>query len=235
MKIAIMQPYFLPYVGYFSLVKASDLWIVFDSVQFIRHGWIERNRILNPNGEWQYIKVPLIKKKRGTKINDMEIRTTEKWKSKILSQLICYKKAPFYIEIIKFLEEAFNEEFDSIVEQNVHLLKNICSYLKIDFNFEIYSDKIYSIEDKINGPGDWAFEITKFHNANHYINPIDGEDLFDKAKFKSCDIQLSFLQNNLMPYPQFQNHFTSGLSIIDVLMFNDPIKTNEIIDSYKIN
>ena len=98
MKLAIMQPYFSPYLGYFSLIKHTDNFILLDTVQFIRHGWIERNRILKPGWDtWQYIKVPLEKHSKNSIIKDIRIKTNQDWKRKLISQLVHYKKrAPFY-------------------------------------------------------------------------------------------------------------------------------------------
>ena len=108
MKVGIMQPYFFPYSGYFSLIKATETFILLDEVQFIRHGWIERNRILKPNEGWQYIHCPIEKHSRETRIRDIEIRNQENWKNKILAQLIHYKKkAPYYNEVISLLETIF--------------------------------------------------------------------------------------------------------------------------------
>ena len=100
-----MQPYFVPYIGYFSLIKHSDLFILFDPVQFIRHGWIERNRVLKQNDGWLYIQVPLIKNNsRETLIKDCLIDNTKDWKSKIKSQLQPYKKiAPNYFKVLKII------------------------------------------------------------------------------------------------------------------------------------
>ena len=97
MRLGIMQPYFMPYLGYFSLIKNTDEFILFDTVQFIRHGWIERNRILKPSGGWQYFQVPIIKENgRETVIKNVRINNSENWKSKILAQLQHYKKkAPY--------------------------------------------------------------------------------------------------------------------------------------------
>ncbi len=80
MRLAVMQPYFFPYLGYFALIKKSDHFVIFDTPQFIRHGWIERNRILKPVEGWQYIKVPLVKHSRETAIKDIVIRNSENWK-----------------------------------------------------------------------------------------------------------------------------------------------------------
>ena len=97
MKLGIMQPYFFPYIGYFSLIKHTDDFILLDTVQFIRHGWIERNRILKPSDGWQYIMVPLKKHSRETLIKNIEINNEQQWKEKILAQLQHYKKqAPYF-------------------------------------------------------------------------------------------------------------------------------------------
>ena len=103
-----MQPYFMPYIGYYSLIKHTDEFILFDPVQFIRHGWIERNRILKQGGGWQYIQVPLIKDNgRDTLIKDVRINNSEPWKQKMLAQLQHYKKkAPYYFKVIKMLNES---------------------------------------------------------------------------------------------------------------------------------
>ena len=118
-----MQPYFLPYQGYFSLIKEVDLFILLDDVQFIRHGWIERNRILKPQESWQYIKVPLVKHPRETKIKDIKISYNEDWRKKMLAQIGHYKKrAPFYREGSELLTRILEFEFSSISELNFHSL-----------------------------------------------------------------------------------------------------------------
>ncbi len=103
MTLGINQPYFLPYLGYFSLINLVDEFILFDTVQFIRHGWIERNRILKPGFGWQYVSVPLIKAKRETIIKDMLINNEIAWQDKLIAQLIHYKKrAPYFNIVIEF-------------------------------------------------------------------------------------------------------------------------------------
>ena len=140
-KIAIMQPYFFPYIGYFSLIKNTDMFILFDIVQFIRHGWIERNRVLKQGEGWQYISVPLLKHSRETLIKDIQINNSEKWKDKILAQLTHYKKkAPFYKETIDIIRNALDIETDSIVKLNYSVLNTICKYLQIQFNCQIFSE-----------------------------------------------------------------------------------------------
>ncbi|MEI6749280.1 MAG: WbqC family protein [Bacteroidota bacterium] len=174
MKLAIMQPYFFPYLGYFSSILNSDQFILLDDVQFIRHGWIERNRILKPNEGWQYLSVPLEKHAREILIKDIRIRKIEDWKGKIFRQLEHYRNlAPYYSEVLAFLNNVFNKEFDSIVKLNAQLLFESCNYLGIEFNYQIFSEMELEILP-INGPGDWALNISIAMNASEYINPIGG-------------------------------------------------------------
>ncbi|GAA4976103.1 WbqC family protein [Algibacter aquimarinus] len=234
MKIGIMQPYLFPYIGYFSLIRATDIWVVFDGVQFIRHGWIERNRVLNSNNGWQYIKVPLVKTSRKNLIKDTYIRSDENWESKILAQLTCYKKkAPYYKQVIQLLEQVFDEKKSNITSLNVLALKKVCKYIGISFNYNIYSETKMNLSDQIKVPGDWALQISKYYNAKVYINPYGGIDIFNKEIYRKEEIDIKFLKNDLKSYDQKRSYFEPGLSIIDVLMFNAPEEALNLIESYK--
>ena len=147
MKLGIMQPYFFPYIGYISLVKHTDEFILFDTVQFIKHGWIERNRILKPTGGWQYIYVHLEKHSLSTLIMDTKIRNNDDWKAKILNQLVHYKRrAPYYKETISLIKECLNIETDNITKLNKHILECICNYIGIHPNIKIFSEMNLEIE-----------------------------------------------------------------------------------------
>ena len=228
MKVAIMQPYFFPYIGYFQLINAVDKFILLDTVQFIRHGWIERNRILKQDNSWLYIKVPLKKHSRNTLIKDVEIRNVENWKAKILAQLCIYKKiAPNYSEISKLINNIFSREFHSISEFNFFALKKVCKYLEIKTPISVFSTMNLNI-DEVKNADDWALNITKALNAEEYLNPIGGKNIFSIEKYKKNNIQLNFLKTKEIQYSQKRNSFEASLSIIDVLMFNK----SEIIKNY---
>jgi hypothetical protein len=231
MKLGIMQPYFFPYLGYYSLIKSTDQFILFDTVQFIRHGWIERNRTLKPVEGWQYIAVPLEKKTYlKTAISELVIRNNEDWKGKLIRQLEHYKKrAPFYFETMKVIEDSLNIDTNSIVKLNDNILKKTCEYLQIPLKISIFSDMDLDI-DEVNDPGEWALEISKALGASEYINPTGGMDIFDREKYASSGISLKFLGNNLQPYSQRRQPFEAGLSIIDVMMFNNIECINTLID-----
>jgi len=225
-----MQPYFFPYLGYYSLIKKSDQFILFDTVQFIRRGWIERNRILKPAEGWQYVAVPLVKKELSTIICDMEIRNNEDWREKLILQLAHYKKrAPFYRETLSVIQDAINMDTNSIVKLNENILKKTCEYFNIPLNISIFSEMNVEIEE-VTHPGEWAFNITKALNGKDYINPTGGVEIFKREQFTNADIKLNFLGNNLSPYNQHRNVFERGLSIIDVMMFNDPVAICKLID-----
>ena len=234
MKIAIMQPYFLPFIGYFSLINEVDEFILFDTPQFIRHGWIERNRILKQNGEPLYIKVPLKKHTRETVIKDLVINNSENWKDKILAQLVPYKKkAPYYWKVVELLKRSWDIETDSIVELNYRTLKTICQYLEIKTPIKIWSEMNIKI-DEVNSPDEWALNICKALGANSYLNPIGGLDFFDKTKYENDDIEINFIEMISVKYNQFSNEFAPFLSILDVMMFNDVDEIKSMLNYFKL-
>lgn len=233
MRLAIMQPYFFPYLGYYSLIKKSDKFILFDTVQFIRHGWIERNRILKPTESWQYVAVPLVKKPQSTLIREMEIKNNEDWQGKLISQLVHYKKrAPFYRDTLSVIEDAINFNTNSIVKLNENILKKTCAYFGIPLDISVFSE-MNLIIDEVTHPGEWALHISKALNGKEYINPPGGIEIFKPEKFQNAGIGLKFLGNNLKPYNQRRSTFEAGLSIIDVMMFNDLESINALIDDVK--
>ena len=231
-----MQPYFFPYLGYFSLIKHTDKWIVFDTVQYIERGWINRNRIIHPSKpEDMYINVPIQSHHRDILIKDVLISNNEDYKERILAQLwTAYKKrAKYFKDVYKLVDEVLSYKTDSIVELNVFGLEKVTKYLDIPFNYEIFSKMNLSI-DKVNDAGEWALNISKAMNADEYINPPGGMKLFDEEKFMTNGIRLSFLKQNLRNYNQKKLGFIEGLSIIDVMMFNDKKDINIMLDDYEI-
>lgn len=233
MKLAIMQPYFFPYLGYFSLIKHTDQFILLDTVQYIRHGWIERNRVLKQDEGWLYLSVPIIKKGRETLIKEVLINNQQNWKQKIFAQLDSYKKkAPYYSAVIELLNEVFSQEYNDIVALNSASLKIVCNYLGIEKEITIFSEMNRSIEEP-REPDEWALNICKaIGNVNEYWNPPGGQSFFDPKKYEAAGIQLKFQNINLLPYSQRRDTFEPGLSIIDVLMFNSKETINDMLDNY---
>lgn len=232
-----MQPYFFPYIGYFSLIESTNKWVVFDEVQYIRHGWINRNRIMKPNAkDWQYITVPLQKHNRNTLIKDITISDKSNWKEKIYRQLIHYKKkAPFYHETLSLVQDCIEINTNSIVHLNVHILKTVCEALEIDFDYSIQSEMNIKLPS-INHSYEWALNISKNLNAQTYINPSGGKEIFDVTQFQKSKINIKFLETYLTNYHSSNTHyFISGLSIIDVMMFCHPQEIKVMLKNVKLS
>lgn len=235
MKLGIMQPYFLPYLGYFSLIKCTDQWVVFDTVQYINKGWINRNRILSPSKEGiSYMTVPVIKKSREMLIKDALIDDSKNWREKIIGQINYYKKkAPFFNDTKNIIEEFFDYDSEFISELNVFGLELICSYLNIPFKYQVFSHDIMGI-NSVESPDEWALEISKKKGADVYINPPGGKAFFNKDKYDKVGIKLKFHNFQFTQYNTFSEGFQPGLSIVDVMMFNSPEKINAMLEKYEL-
>ena len=234
MKLGIMQPYFLPYIGYISLIKHTDMFILLDEVQFIRHGWIERNRILKPTEGWQYIQVPLQMYHQKDLIKNIRINNEIDWERKILSQIGHYKKkAPYYYHAIDLLKNIFSRKYSTIVELNNYALNCVCDYLFINKDIRVFSEMNLSIEP-VSEPDDWALNISKALNAGEYWNPSGGVSISNKEKYDRANIILKFHETVMERYPQKANTtFEPWLSILDVIMHNTPDRINQMLDNYK--
>ena len=223
-----MQPYFFPYIGYFNLIYQVQLWIVFDTVQFIRHGWINRNRILHPQEGWQYIIVPTQKHDQTIAIKDVRITSDSRWVDKLLGQLHHYKKkAPYYNNVINLVLDCVHYPGNSLSRLNVICLEHVCAYLEIPFRFSFFSEMDLNL-GSIEGPGDWALKIAQVLGAHEYINAPGGADLFDRSKFDDAGIKLTIQKPVDFIYDTDGYGFQPNLSIIDVMMWNSP----EVIRSY---
>jgi len=229
MKVAIMQPYLFPYIGYFQLMNAVDEFIIYDNIQFTKKGWINRNRIL-VNGVDAYITLPL--KKDSDYLNIKDRFLSDEWpneRKKTLNRITeSYRKAPQFnfvypiIESILMYEERnlFSFIFNSIKEINQYL--DIKTPLIISSSIPINHD--LKAENKV-------IELCKARKATTYINPIGGVELYSKEDFKNEGLELQFLKANNITYPQFKNDFVPFLSIIDVMMFNPKEAVTEYITS----
>lgn len=234
LKLGIMQPYFFPYIGYFALINYVDHYIFFDTPQYERRGWMNRNRILNPNGDFNYISVPLVKATQQTAIRNMIIDDAKQWREQILAQLTVYKrKAPNYNQTINFLKDILSQDYKTLSELNIATTKLICEYLQMQTSFDIFS-KMNIQYDAVNAPDEWALNISKAVGYKCYVNAIGGIEFFNKAKYEEAGIKLEFLKPELKPYVQRIGRFVEGLSIIDVMMFNTVEEIQELLKHFTI-
>ncbi len=220
MKLGIMQPYFFPYIGYFSLIQYSDCFVFFDTPQYIRKGWINRNRVLGQNHEPVYINVPVMKTDRSTPINQIVIANQQSFRETILGQLTVYKRrAPYYTEIIELVREVLYKEYHDIGELAIESIVRSCEYLNVDLKYDIFSKMEICPSIKVSKPDEWALEITKAMGYETYVNPPGGKSFFDRNKYREAGIELEFLTAMLPPYNQRNATYIPGLSIIDAMMF----------------
>ena len=234
--VAIMQPYFFPYAGYFSLIKHTDQFILLDTVQFIKSGWINRNRLLRQDGGFLWFNVPLNKHSTTANIFDTTIHSSTPWQAKILGQIAPYKKvAPYYEAVKKLVMKALDAEHISITELNKFVLEVTCDYLQIAHRIDILSEMAlpYKIPE---APDEWPLKICQaLGDVQSYWNPPGGKSFYDRSKYDAAGIELKFLQLDTPIYDQRRAEFIPHLSIIDTLMFNAPEEVNAMLDRYTLS
>ena len=230
MKIAIMQPYFLPYIGYFQLMNVVDKFILYDDVNYINRGWVNRNRILI-NGQPNLVTIPLIQATQNKLINEIEVSNEGKWKEKLLKKIrLAYAKAPFFKIVFPILEKIINTPEKKVSIFIAFSLRQINEYLELPTIIQetstIYKNNNLKGQHRI-------LDICMKENAQTYINPFSGKELYDKRLFKEKGVELFFLKPQIILYSQFKTPFVPFLSIIDVMMFNPINKIKQFLTEYE--
>lgn len=230
-KLGIMQPYFVPYIGYFQLMNAVDKYVIYDDVNFIKGGWINRNRILL-NGQPAYFNIPMIGASSNKLINEVEVNTNKILMEKNLKTIYsAYGKAPYYNEVYPLIERILLYEEKNIALFLKHSFEVICEYLDIKTEFIISSNLDKNNELKAQ---DKVLHICEKLGATEYYNAIGGQELYDYDSFKNKGITLKFIQTNEIKYKQFDNEFQPNLSIIDVMMFNSKDEVKQLLNQFNV-
>lgn len=215
MKIGIMQPYFFPYLGYWQLMQAVDVFIAFDDVNYIKRGWINRNRILM-NGKPSYLTVPVIQASQNKKINELMIMEDQDWREKMMKSLQhAYSKAPFFSETSLMLHSVIFNETIELSRFLVEQLKSIVNYLQMDVQIKYSSDEFANAHLK---GGDRIIDMCSLAGAEMYINLPGGREMYNVDAFRNNGLNLRFLEPQINEYAQRQPGFQPNLSIIDLLM-----------------
>lgn len=229
-KLAIMQPYFMPYIGYFQLINAVDKFIVYDNIKYTKKGWINRNRILNGNG-YTYLTLPLEKDSDFRNIDERLISTSFN-KEKFLNQIKgIYNNAPWFENTYQLINQVINYDSKNLFEFIFNSIKTVCEFLEIDTLKK--KSSFVDIDHSIKGK-EKVLQICKTEGSITYINAIGGIKLYDEAEFIEHGINLKFLQTNDIRYQQFIEEFVPSLSIIDVLMFNSREKVIDMLNQYEL-
>ena len=227
-----MQPYFFPYLGYFQLLEASDIFVFYDDVNFINRGWINRNRILI-NEKATYITVPLSGASQNKKINEIGIEQNAKWRKKLMRSIeMAYRKAPYFDQVYPLLCEVLEFDTGHISSLAIHSVQKICNYLQLNRKFEISSLSYPQTVEM--GRAERIIEISKLARAYSYVNAPGGQELYEESDFLKNGIQLRFLHTDEINYQQFSNVFIPNLSVIDAIMFNPRSSVLSFLNSYKL-
>lgn len=228
---AIMQPYFVPYLGYFQLIRAVDTFVIYDDVQFIKGGWINRNRVLIQSAP-SYITIPLEKASPNKRIDELSISQALPWRTKMLATLrSAYGRTRHFAEVFPLVEEIVGFPENRLVEFVVHSLERLCLALGITAGFLKSSE--LNLGGDLTGEAR-VLEICKSLGARTYVNAIGGIELYSPVAFQDAGIILKFLNSEPPEYKQAANPHVPSLSIIDVLMFNGPARTRELLDCYEL-
>ncbi len=216
MKVGIMQPYFLPYIGYFQLIASVDLFIVYDNIKYTKKGWINRNRMLQ-NGKDVVFSLPLKKDSDALDVIQRNLAADFKRDKLLSAWKEAYSRAPYFEPTFALLERIVRHPEQNLFRFIHHAIEQTCAYLGIETKIQISSsiavDHMLKSEDKV-------LAICQAVGANVYVNPIGGMDLYSKDTFQQHAIALKFIRSNDFEYPQLGNTFVPWLSIVDVLMFN---------------
>lgn len=232
MKVAIMQPYLYPYIGYFQLIAAVDKFVVYDNIQYTKKGWISRNRILVNNKD-EYISLAL--KKDSDFLNVDQRKLAESFKAdnqKLLRKISnAYSKAPEFKQVMPLIEMGLSRTEQNLFRFVLQSLQDVLSYL--DIKTEIIISSSLPIDHSLRSH-EKVIEICKYLKATDYVNPIGGAELYAKAYFEPQNIALHFIQSSPVEYEQFGHIFAPWLSIIDVLMFNDRKTVQQLLTAFTL-
>ena len=229
MRLAIMQPYIFPYFGYFQLLNLVEKFIIYDDVTFIKKGWINRNKVLL-NGKEHMFTVPLKNSGQNVLIKDLELHVNELWIKKFLMTIEhAYSKASYFKKVFSIIESIVNINSKHLKDWHINSFEHIGEYLGINTILE----KTSSIYDNCDLKGqNRILDICLKESANHYINPIGGQEMYDKDLFSRNGVKVSFLRSGSLEYLQFGKYNVTNLSIVDVMMFNSPQKIKSSFDNF---
>lgn len=226
-RVAIMQPYFLPYIGYFQLVAAADEFIVYDDIQYTKKGWINRNRYLC-EGRDRLFTLPV---QQGPSLADVRERSLAAGfdRPALLNRLReAYRQAPHFDETFPLVESVVRRGEGNLFAYIFGSIRDVCGHLGLATRLTVSST--LGVDRALAGAGR-VIALCRRAGADTYINPIGGRELYAAAEFARHGIALRFLRSGDVRYPQFGAGFVPALSIVDVLMFNGREGTRRLVDT----
>ncbi|MBS7144882.1 MAG: WbqC family protein [Roseburia sp.] len=231
MKIGIMQPYFMPYIGYWQLMNAVDRYVIYDDVNFIKGGWINRNKILI-EGQEKYFNVQMIGAGSYKKINEVKVDLkNEVIEKKIRTIKNAYGKAPYFKSVFPIIQDILLNPRDNLAEYLTNSILVVHEYL--DMKSEIFISSKIEKDNEKRGTNK-VIDLCKKLNGDVYYNAIGGQKLYSYSEFDKNEITLKFIKTRQINYQQFKESFVPNLSIIDVMMFNSRERVKEYLYQYDL-
>jgi hypothetical protein len=233
MRLAIMQPYFLPHLGYFQLMSAVDKIALLDDANYINGGWVNRNRIA-VQGEPQWLTLPLAKASQNRRINEIEIVDDPAWKRKIIRTVeLSYQSAPLAGQVLPLLSEMLQEARGSLSAFLFYQLQRLADYIGISTQIEQTSVKYP--RDALTGQRR-ILDICVREGASTYVNPPGGRGLYDAEVFAAAGVELLFLDLNFSAI-KLRHSGQEGpcLSILDLLMLNPVTAIREATEMFRLS
>jgi WbqC-like protein family len=232
LSVAVMQPYFFPYLGYFQLVAHVDVFVVYDDTQYVKQSWINRNRILE-HGAATYLTLPVASRSHRDLICEKPLHEPCRHQRKLLTRIRhAYHAAPHLESVVAFLEPLFPGHDETIASFNVRALRALQEFLGVRTRLLLASERAYP---RFRTAQERIIRICLEEGAARYVNPIRARSLglYDQAAFTTAGLELSYLSTEAdTRYDQNGGPFISDLSVIDILMFNSPAQTRELLDRF---
>lgn len=228
MRLAVMQPYFLPYAGYFMLLRAVDRFVAFDDVQYVNRGWVNRNRLLL-GGRPQRFSLPIEKASRRARICDRKLAPDGRWRRTWLELVRhAYARAPQYRRVRELLETILDGPV-GLADFLIRSLRLVCDHIGLTTPITRSSAVALDASGRAKIPA-----LCRHFGADCYVNPKGGAALYDEDAFAARGVTLRFLDMRDVRYAQFGQAFVPNLSILDTLMFNDPEHCRALLARYSL-
>ncbi len=230
MKVAIMQPYFLPYIGYFQLIEAVDRFVVYDNIKYTKKGWFNRNRFLL-NGSDALFSIPLKRDADSLDVRDREV-SSDYDPVKLAAQLKgAYVRAPFFEQGFNLVSAVIDADEPNLFRFIKRSIDVVVDRLGIDTRIDVSSS--IDVDPSLKGQSR-VLAICESLGATTYVNAIGGVDLYSHEDFAARGIDLRFLRSKPIEYVQFGAPFVPWLSIVDLLMFNSVMEVRDMLTEYDL-
>lgn len=218
--VVILQPGFMPWLGFFELMYQCDLFVFLDDVQYTKRDWRSRNKIKGPDGPI-WLNVPVKTKSRFKQlIKNAEIDNSQNWIKRHLKTLkMAYSRAPYFDMFYPVLEEVYNSSWNLLCNIDLELIKLIMRELGLKRKLLRSSEMQIPFKDQAD---ERIIEICKTCNATHFYNGAAGRAIYDSKHFKKYDIALEFQDYKHPAYHQQWGNFVPFLSIIDLIFNHGP-------------